>query len=204
MSNSARSSGFSLVEVVLFIVVLGIGLAAVLALFNQVTRASVDPTVRKQALALAASIIEEIQLQPFTYCDPGDANVYTATSATVGGAGCAATAEAAPYGPEVGEAVRTGFDNVNDYAGFAMGSGQAAADVTMLDGTVVSALAGYSVVVSIVQVVQDELPGFKTVPGAGESVLDDALRITVTARHPGTGIAVTLQGYRTRYAPNSP
>ena len=58
-----------------------------MTLYGQLTKASVDPLVRKQALAIAASLMEEIQLKGFTYCDPDDPNVYTATST----AGCTAT-----------------------------------------------------------------------------------------------------------------
>src|SRR5712671_3317025 len=81
MSNKCRQTGMSLIEVVLFIVVLGIGFAGILVLYNQVSKASVDPIVRKQALAIASSLLEEIELRAFTYCDPDDPAVFTATSA---------------------------------------------------------------------------------------------------------------------------
>src|SRR4051812_24967928 len=80
MFNKQRQRGMSLIEVVVFIVVLGIGFAGMLVLYNQVTQASVDPIVRKQALAVASSLLEEIELQAFTYCDPDDPNVYTASA----------------------------------------------------------------------------------------------------------------------------
>jgi MSHA pilin protein MshD len=79
-----RSAGFSLIEVVVFIVVLGIAFVGMLVLYNRVTSASVDPMVRKQALAIASSLLEEIELRAYTFCDPDDPNVYTATST----AGC--------------------------------------------------------------------------------------------------------------------
>ncbi len=91
-----RSAGFSLIEVVVFIVVLGIAFVGMLILYNRVTSASVDPMVRKQALAIASSLLEEIELRAYTFCDPDDPNVYTATST----AGCT-TIEA--IGPEAGE-----------------------------------------------------------------------------------------------------
>ena len=52
MSSNAHRVGFSLIEVVIFIVVLGIGIAGVVVLFNRMTEASVDPMERKQTLAL--------------------------------------------------------------------------------------------------------------------------------------------------------
>src|SRR5579859_4595861 len=114
MSSSAmrRARGLSLIEVVVFIVVVSIGVTGVAILFDQMTRSSVDPVVRKQALAIATSLMEEIELQPYTYCDPDDPAVYTATSP----AGCT-TPEL--IGPEPGETryADPRFDNVNDYAG---------------------------------------------------------------------------------------
>ena len=79
---SRRQAGFSLLEAVIFIVVLGIGIAGMAILYNQLTVASVDPLVRKQALAIANSLMEEIQLRPFTFCDPDDPLVYTETLPT--------------------------------------------------------------------------------------------------------------------------
>src|SRR5688572_29028057 len=137
-------AGFSLIEVVVAIVVIGIGLAGLMALYSQLTRASVDPMVRKQALAVAASLLEEIQLTPFTHCDPDDANVYTALATPC------TTSEA--MGPE-GE-TRYGtprFDNVNDYENFKMGSGMPDPDVKTVSGTVIGELANYAASVTITE-----------------------------------------------------
>src|SRR3970040_826346 len=78
--SSSRQRGLSLIETVIFIVVLGIGIAGMAILYNQLTLASVDPLVRKQAVAIANSLMEEIQLRPFTFCDPDDPVVFTAAS----------------------------------------------------------------------------------------------------------------------------
>ena len=207
MSNSAqlRRGGFSLIEVVVFIVILGIAFTGILMLYNRLTTASVDPLVRKQALAIAGSLLDEIQLRGFTYCDPDDASVFTATSATIGAGGCTATVEGIGAEGETRSGT-PGFDNVSDYNGFAMGSGQPPPNdsIKTVDGSMIAALGDYAVSASVAVIAQDELPTFKTVPGAGESPVADALRITVTATHVTSGLAVSLQGYRTRYAPNSP
>jgi MSHA pilin protein MshD len=185
-------AGLSLIEVIVTIVVLGIGLAGLMALYSQVTRASVDPMVRKQALAIASSLLEEIELKPFTYCDPDDANVYTATST----AGCT-TAEAALLA-EGGETryADPRYDNVNDYAGFAMGSGVAPpnADIKTVNGDLLAELADYSVSVTLSEASAD----FTNVTA------NEALKIVVAVSHVPSGTRVTLQGYRLRYAPNSP
>lgn len=190
MSNSRSQSGFSLIEVVLFIVIVGIGLAGILALYSQLNRASVDPAVRKQALAIASSLMDEVQLKAFTFCDPDDAaNVYTAASP----AGCDPS-KIEGIGPETFGTTETRtsatapFDNVSDYHGFAMAAG-AIADAS---GTVVPGLASYSVSVTVAQAALD-------VVAATESLL-----VTVTAVHVLSGTSVVLQGYRMRYAPNSP
>ena len=84
----AGARGFTLVELLIFIVVIAAAIAGVLKVFTEATTRSADPAVRRQALAIAESLLEEVQLMPFTFCDSEDANVETATSA----AGCAGTA----------------------------------------------------------------------------------------------------------------
>lgn len=183
-----RCAGISLIELVVFIVVVGIGIGGVVATYRQYTKSSVDPIVRKQALAIAESLLEEVALQPFTYCDPTDPAVYAATSATA--AQCPILPEA--IGPEAGQA-RTGanpFNNVNDYHGFAM-AGAAMTDIT---GAAVPAVAAYSASVSV-SASTGELPSLLS--------NSDALKIVVTVTGPA-GVNVILQGYRLLYAPNQP
>jgi MSHA pilin protein MshD len=182
----------SLIEVVVFIVVLGIGIAGTVVLFNQVTKASVDPMIRKQALALASSMLEEVELKAFTYCDPDDPAVYTAANA----AACAIQEGIGPNEPSANAETRYAdprFDNVNDYHGFSMGFGQANADIKTAANTIISELANYSVSVSVANAGAD----------FGLAV-DEVLLISVTATHAPTNTSVSLQGYRFRYAPNSP
>lgn len=57
--------GFTLIEMVLAIVVLGVGLAGALIAFSTVTRGSADPVVAQQMLAIAEEMMEEIQLKPY-------------------------------------------------------------------------------------------------------------------------------------------
>jgi len=191
MSNKRQQMGMSLIEVVVFIIVLGIGFAGMLILYNQVTRASVDPMVRKQALAIASSLLEEIELRAFTYCDPDDTNVYTATGSP--GGGCTVDEV---IGPEAGETryADPRFDNVNDYNGFTMGAGTGN-PMLAIDSTPIVGLNDYRVDVAIVNAGGELL---------NVALPEDALRITVAVQHLPTGLNVSLQGYRLRYAPNSP
>ncbi len=55
-----RHRGFTLIELIIFIVVTAVGLSGILAVSNNVIRSSADPLVRKQALAVAQSLLEEI------------------------------------------------------------------------------------------------------------------------------------------------
>ncbi len=71
MSSKAR--GFTLIEMVVAIVVIGVGLAGVMAAFTATTRNSADPAVRKQLLVVADQFMEEIQLKPFRESEPNTA-----------------------------------------------------------------------------------------------------------------------------------
>lgn len=186
MCNKRRSlseRGLTLVELLIFIVILGVAATAMLAVFGSLTRNSASLLPDKQAQAIAAGILEEVLAQPFSFCDPDDANAATATSP----AGCASpTLRENNLAPEAGEA-RGGaspFDNVNDYNGF----GPAA--VSFPDGSAVAGLPGYSVQVAVASA-----GAIAGVP-AGET-----LRVTVTVTPPN-GAPVRLDGVRIRYAPN--
>lgn len=183
--SSSRQRGLSLVEVVVFIVVLGIGLAGMAVIYNQLTLASVDPLVRKQAVAIANSLMEEIQLRSFTYCDPDDAAVLTAASP----AACATQEGIGAEGGETRYGPAVIFDNVSDYNDFPPMAGS----IQDINGTTIAGLAGYTASVAIAPAGGD----FPAVPA------DEALRITVTVTHPAN-VSVVLRGYRLRYAPNSP
>src|SRR5947208_5511596 len=100
--------GISLIELIVFIVIVGIAVAGVVGALSMATRASADPMIQKQALAIAEALLEEVQLQPFTYCDPDDPNAASAQNAggCTGGAGGANDENllvAGKLGPEAGE-----------------------------------------------------------------------------------------------------
>lgn len=175
----ARQQGISLIEMIMFIIIVSIGVVALLAVFSTTSRKSADPMIQKQMLAIAEALLEEVQSKPFTYCDPDDANATTASSA----AGCATLPEA--MGPEAGEtrSGATSFDNVNDY-----GPSLTINPFTDITGTTT-------------------IPGYAATVTAAASALNgiaatDALQITVTVTGPGNS-SLALQGHRTRYAPNA-
>ncbi|MBU0622820.1 MAG: hypothetical protein KJ795_13365 [Gammaproteobacteria bacterium] len=55
--------GISLIELIIFIVIISTAMAGILLVMDRVTRSSADPLLRKQALAVAESMLEEIRLQ---------------------------------------------------------------------------------------------------------------------------------------------
>ena len=59
-TNKSQQSGFTLLELIIYIVVIVVGLVGILSVMNMVVKSSADPMVRKQAIVLAESILEEI------------------------------------------------------------------------------------------------------------------------------------------------
>ena len=187
MSLRKHSSaiGFTLVELIIAISIISLAVAGVMLAVTTAVRSSSEPVVQDQALAIAKSLLEEIESMPFTYCDPNDPAVYTATSA----AGCT-TPEV--LGPELGEtrySPTNPFNNVNDYNGFntATDSLPGIRDVT---GTLISGLSAYNASVTITPTALGSVPATAS------------LLISVTVTGPGN-VSVTVEGYRTMYAPNS-
>ncbi|WP_127999460.1 type IV pilus modification PilV family protein [Piscinibacter defluvii] len=182
-SRAARARGLSLVELIIFIVVVGAALAGTLRVFTQSTAASADPLLRRQALAIAESLLEEIELMPLTFCDADDANLETTTSS----AGCASLPDA--IGPEAGEGrfATPQFDHVDDYHGYTMNG------IVDITGAAVNGLGAYRASVGVAAAAL----------GSVSAASGDALRITVTVTGPAN-TSVSLDGYRTRHAPQSP
>jgi len=179
----------SLVELILFIIIVGIAVAGLLLVFSVTTRASADPLIQKQMLAIAEALMEEVQAKPFTYCDPDDAQATTAASAAVGPTDCQATVE--NLGPEAETRYSTTvpFDNVNDYNGFDT-STAVPPGIADLSGTVIGALGAYSATIAVAG------------SAFGGIVAAESLLITVTVTRSGTD-SLTLESYRIRYAPNA-
>nr|AMK59143.1 hypothetical protein Tbd_0756 [uncultured bacterium UPO42] len=177
-----RQHGVTLIELIVFIVIVSVGLVGILSVLNLTTRSSADPLIRKQMLAIAEGLLDEVAAQPFTWCDPDDPAAATTISP--------ACATPENLGPEAGETrndARTPFDNVNDYNGLA----NITTGITGITGIVVP--PGYSAAIAVAQ---DALgPVGAVVPAAA------ALRITVTVSFGNENLVV--EGYRTRYAPNA-
>jgi MSHA pilin protein MshD len=90
-TDRRKATGFTLAELLLLIVVFSVALAGILLVINTTTTHSADPMVRKQAMAIAESMMEEVSLMPYAQ----------------GGWSGAAT-----------PANRANFDDAQDYNGF--------------------------------------------------------------------------------------
>src|SRR5450759_2414334 len=209
MCTRHKQLGISLIELIMFIVIVSVALAGILLVMNVTTLHSSDPLVHKQALAIAESLLEEIELMPFTYCDPDDANAANATAATAAQcpkAGGVGGVEA--LGPETdanGTETRYGsltaapnFDNVNDYAAAISGAPgfhmTAAGGIQDINNSTV--LTGYDALVTITTTA---LGGIAGTDGSGAP---QVLLINVTVTGPDN-VPITLEGYRTRYSPKA-
>jgi|688.fasta_scaffold648962_1 MSHA pilin protein MshD len=186
MYARSRQHGVTLIELIVFIVIVGVALTGMLTVLNLTARTGADPMIRKQMLAIAEGLMDEVAAQPFTWCDPDDASAATATSAAVGAPPTFCTATVEAIGPEALETrgpLTPLFDNVNDYNGLA-------GITTSITGTPMP--AGYTAAITVAPSALG--PAANLVPAAA------SLLITVTVSFNTENL--TIEGYRTRYVPN--
>jgi MSHA pilin protein MshD len=194
----ASHAGLSLIELLMFIVIVSVGVAGIVTVFNVTTQKSADPQIRRQMLAIAESLLEEVELKPFTYCDPDDVNAATATRAVVGVGPtfCNSSAQSNNLTQPVGETrvnATNAFDNVADYGGT---TGTTTINpIVDIAGNPIGGLTGYSAQVSIAA------QAFGGIAAADADGAPQCLLITVTVTNGGTSLS--LSGYRLRYAPRS-
>jgi MSHA pilin protein MshD len=119
LRSLCRQAGTTLVELVVSIVVISVGLAGVLIVMDRTTRASADPLIQHQAIAIGEAYLEEILTK--AYADP----------------------DTAESGSAEGGETRPTYDDVNDY------NSLPDTVVRDQSGTAIAALAGYSVAVLV-------------------------------------------------------
>lgn len=186
----AKQSGLTLVELIMFIVVVGIGLAGILSVINLTTSTSADPLIRKQSLAIAESLMDEITLQPFTFCAPDDLSASTATSVK----DCAGSGQNGGTLPAKSRySIVAPFNNVADYNGFSMDATNGGIRNIANEPT---GQTGYAVTVAVRG---QSLPSVSAAPAIAP---DASLLIAVTVTGPDNQ-SVVLESFRTRYAPNA-
>jgi MSHA pilin protein MshD len=185
-----RQRGLSLVELLMFIVIVSIALVGILQVFQFTAARSADPVRQKQALMIAEALLEEVQSAAFTFCD--------ATSPDPGivenTAQCQIPEAFGQTGPEPGGT--RPFDNINDYVAVA---GQSAPAFDNAAGVLVNAngnpmaVNGYTARLTITPA------QLNNIGAPGNSADADVLRITVAVSYDGE--TLVLDGYRTRFAP---
>ena len=115
-----RQSAFTLIEILVTIVVIGIAAVALLGVFTNLVRTSADPAIQQQATTIAEAYLEEILLRPFE--DP----------------------QGSESGSTEGETSRDQYDDVQDYNG--LPANDPAANQF---GTAIPELAQYRVTVTV-------------------------------------------------------
>jgi MSHA pilin protein MshD len=222
-----QQQGLTLIELVMFIVIVGVAAAGILQVLNMANKNSADPIRRKQAMLIAEAYMEEVQLASFTACDPADANASTATISAVGVAGdttrCANANTVETWGPEAGNA--RPYDNINDYVprtvppyvpgtavrAFAVNIGGNLVD-TDVAGNVLgngagNAMSGFVTTLALTPVslgpgTPSPASGVQTVTSDNTALGMNVLQIRITVNYGGPNDVIQLDGYRTRYAPD--
>ena len=198
MVRGTGQRGVTLIELVIFIVVVSIAVVGLLQIFARTTASSADPQLRKQALAIAEAMLDEIEGARFTFCDPlADPAADMATNAApfdsaTNPTGCNTPQNVSATVPAVGRP----YYNVSDYV-----RSFNAPVVYAADAAGNSFPAGYAVSVAI-SPDAGLGPAGAGLPSDATPVNMNVLRITVTVTY-ATNQQLVLAGYRTRYAGNA-
>lgn len=130
MFTRFRQSGISLIELVIFIVIVSVGIVGILSVMNVTVKASADPMIRKQAVAMAEAILDEVLAKDYVNPTGG----FTESDMT----NCSG---------------RSQYDDVGDYSCF---DGAPATAVIKGDATLgsaaIPALSGYTATVTVADV----------------------------------------------------
>ncbi|SDI19005.1 type IV pilus modification PilV family protein [Propionivibrio dicarboxylicus] len=179
----SRHAGMTLIELIVFIVIVSVALVGVLAVLNVTVFRSSDPVVQKQAQALAEGLLEEIQTGYFAYADGADVALkYTKPAAL-----CTELSSASDYayGPEAGET--RPYDTVKDYVTAA--NSDTPLGSVLPNESAISAPSGYAASVKIGPAQLGDI----------SAACGDALLITVTVT--AGSVKAVAEGFKTRQVP---
>jgi MSHA pilin protein MshD len=174
-----RQRGFSLIETVIFIVIVGVAVAGMVTVFTTNVAHSPEPLLRQKAVALANFYMDEILRKKWNEASPA-------------GGGCVNTGSGkCPAGPAAiaigtdGD-TRANFDDIDDYNGVN--------DATPVDqsGIALANFNGYSVTVAVSSgTALDPLTS-----GSRDIDASDTLMIVVNVMVVATGDTISLTAYR--------
>lgn len=137
-----RQGGLSLIELIIFVVIVSVALVGVLSVLNVTVKSSADPVIRKQALALAEAMLDEILGKDYQNVPRDEQNgVVGGNNAQTPTQGCTPTTT--PLCRTNTLVDRQNYNDVDDYDGWNQ------TGVYRLDGTAVPILANYSVRVAV-------------------------------------------------------
>jgi len=113
LNHRSRQLGISLIELVIFIVILATALTAITLVYITTIRHSADPLVRIKSVELAQLTLNEILLKKYDENTPvgGGCVEHAPTRCTSGDIAATNTT----FGPDTGESNRTQYDDVDDY-----------------------------------------------------------------------------------------
>lgn len=150
---SKHQRGLTFIELIVFIVVVSVGLVGILSVLNLTSSKSADPVVRKQSLAIAEAMLEEILSKSYQN-DPADASNSSSTL------GCTPTTTPSCRANNVSD--RPNYNDVDDFNGWNK------TGVYQPDGTLAPVLGTYVVTVAVTTATLDGVPMKKvTVTVAG-------------------------------------
>lgn len=151
--RSLSERGLTLIELIVFIAIVSVALAGVLAVFNGTVWHSADPMIRKQALAVAEAMLDEILSKEYQNDPTGD-------NGTTPALGCTPTT--APSCRVNTPVDRQNYNDVDDYNGWNQPG------VVDLFGNAVAGLGAYRVQVAV------------AAPAAFNGVTGKMVTVTVT------------------------
>lgn len=142
-TSTRLQRGISLIELIMFIVIVSAAVAGILVVMNQVVGHSADPLIRKQALAIAESMLEEVQLQSL---DPASCTGALGANAARTGAGC--VADYGGYHTTAGILDFSSNTAVAGLGGYNI-TGVAVTQIATLGGTALTAGSGVMITVTV-------------------------------------------------------
>lgn len=174
MLRQRRSNrGFTLIEIIIVIVLIGSMMAGMSVVFISNINKSHYPYLRQRALAVATAFLDEIQHKRWNENTPlGGGCVNTAATTCSGGAAMAA------IGPDGGE-TRSDYDDIDDYSGINQSPPQDSS------GTNMPGYAGFSVIITVEEPASD-----------WEGVEQEDVRLITITVTSSAGETISLSTYR--------
>jgi len=206
---SKSHSGLSLIEVIIFILILSIALGAIISVYIYTTRHSANTLLTLKTVELSQALMDEILSKAYDENTPvggGCVDGYASTSCTSG-----QTAQAlltSDFGINGGES-RSRFDDIDDYHDLAYcGDGVTTPDTscsgacnTLIDETgadISAEYAGYSVCIKI-SFAGSEINNLTATTGSTVTINNnDAKRIDLIVRDP-VDARLVYTAYKTNY-----